>query len=180
MTCGRNFLLDNITYNNYWILQCGLSHKEAVFNSLGSVASLEVMENLFCSSSFLAFLYRSLCVNVYTQNKSLYLKFRSTGKLIYLHMHLLYGIYNQICRKLIQSTSSKRVLVLTSCKHEHRFSLTLVCSCQRISDLSHELFSLRIYPGERTYLLPEKNQYLLFYYSQAVISLSTVPLIRAL
>lgn len=78
-------------------------------------------------------------------------------------MYLLYRIYNQICRKLIQSKSNKHVLGLASCEHEHRFSLTLVCSCQRICDLSYELFSLSSCPGERICLLPEKNPYFFFF-----------------
>lgn len=79
---------------------------------------------------------------------------------------LIHRISNQICRKLIQSARNGSVLVLTNGKHERKHSLALVVRCQKICDLSYDI-SLRIC------LLQEKN-------SQAVISLSTLPLIRAL
>jgi len=70
-------------------------------------------------------------------------------------------------------------LVLTNCKHEHRLSLVLVFSCQKIHDLSYDV-SLSLCPEERICLLREKNHYLFVHYNQAVIGISTVPLIRAL
>lgn len=64
----------------------------------------------------------------------------------------------------IPSAGNRHVLALTNWNHQHRLSLTLVFSCQKIHDLSLEV-SLSLCLEER------------IHYSQAVTGLSTAPLI---